>query len=101
MTYLDKSLGRLQEVLLSVGFGSFLVPVNNRLVRNTVGIVQNLDDTRESLHDSSVGVAVDLNGINEVNLGFGAVTEWLQDGGIGLPLVEGFDRTLSEKRNSP
>jgi len=84
---LDKSLSSLKEMLLSVGLGSLLVPVDDCLVRNTVGIIEYFDNASEGLHDSRVGVAVNLDCVDEVDLGLGAVAEWLKDGSVGLMSV--------------
>lgn len=40
--YLDKRGSRLQEVLLALRLGTFLVPINNSLIRDTVLVVQHL-----------------------------------------------------------
>ena len=71
-------------MLLPVRLGALLVPVDDRLVGDTVRVVQHFDDGGESLHDSRVGVAVDLDRVDEVHFGFGAVTEWLEDRRVGL-----------------
>jgi hypothetical protein len=42
LTNLDQALGGLQEVLSSLRLRSLLVPVDDRLIRDAVLIVQNL-----------------------------------------------------------
>lgn len=47
----------------TLGRGSLLSPVNDGLVRDTVGIVEDLENLGESLDHSSFGVTVDLGGV--------------------------------------
>jgi hypothetical protein len=61
---LDESLGGLEEMLFSLWFGSFCVPVNDCLVRDTIGIVQDLQQLCKRLHESCIGVAVDLGRVD-------------------------------------
>jgi hypothetical protein len=63
-THLDKSLGSLEEMLFSLWFGSFCMPVNDCLVRYTIGIVQDLQQLCKRLHESCIGVAVDLGRVD-------------------------------------
>lgn len=91
----DKRLRDLEEVLLALRLGALLEPVDDCLVRDTVGIVQNLEELRERLEDSSVLVAVDLECVDDVDLRLGAVGERLKSGGessdkgddVGVKLV--------------
>jgi len=78
--YLDESLRAFQKVLTTLGFGALLVPVDDRLVRNTVGVVENLENLREGLHDACILVTVHLDGVNELNLCFSVVGEGLDNG---------------------
>lgn len=85
---LDEGFRRLEEVLLSLRCSTFSGPVDNGLVRDTIGVVKNLEDLRECLDDSSVGVAVDLNGVDETDLDFGGITERFENGGVFDDLLE-------------
>lgn len=71
-------------MLLALRLGSLLVPVNDRLVRDTIGVVKDLDDAGERLHDSSVRVTVQLNGVDEADFSLGALTERLDERRSGL-----------------
>ena len=84
MTHLDHSLSHLQKVLLAIRLGALLVPVNNRLVRHDVLVVEELDDLGEGLEDTGVGVARDLDGVDQADLGFGAVGERGEEVSVGL-----------------
>ena len=42
IAYLDQGLGSLEEMLSTLGFGAFVVPVDDGLIGNTVFIIQNL-----------------------------------------------------------
>jgi hypothetical protein len=77
--YLDESLGGLEEVLLSLGLGTLGVPVDDCLIRDTVRVVQHLENLSEGLHESGVGVAVDLGRVDESNFGLGAFAEGFED----------------------
>lgn len=83
-TYLDEGFGALQEMLLALGLGALLVPVYDGLVRNTVLIIQNLENLRKRLDDARVFITIHLYDIDEGDFGLCAVTEWLEDGGIFL-----------------
>ena len=83
-THLDHGLGHLEEVLLAVGLGALLVPVDDGLVRHYVLVVEDLDDLGERLEDARVGVARDLDGVDEADLGFGAVGERREQRTVGL-----------------
>lgn len=84
MTDLDHGLSHLQKVLLAIRLGALLVPVNNCLVRHNVLVVEKLDDLGERLEDTGVGVARDLDGIDQADLGFGAVGERGEEVSVGL-----------------
>jgi len=63
-------------MLATLGLRALLVPVDDRLVRNTICIVQDLDDLRECLHNAGIFVALDLDGVDKSHLCFAIVTEW-------------------------
>lgn len=111
MTYLDKRLGGLEEVLPSLGLRALLVPVYDGLIRDTVFVVQNLQhaneyhrhahvnhaggahlkNLRERLHEARVFVTIHLHRVDEGDLSFGPVAEGLYDVAEGLstfPLSE-------------
>ncbi len=71
-------------MLFPLRFRTFLVPVDDRLIRDHVGIVEYLDELREGLDDAGIRVAVYLNGVDQTDLGFGAVTESFEDGCVCL-----------------
>jgi hypothetical protein len=71
-------------VLLAIRLGALLVPVNDRLVRYNVLVVEEFDDLGERLEDTGVGVARDLNGVDEADLGFGAVGKGGEEVSVGL-----------------
>ena len=71
-------------MLLPLRLRSLLKPVDDRLIRNAVGIVKYLDQLRERLDNAGVGIAIHLNGINEPHFGFGAIAESFEDGGVTL-----------------
>ena len=51
-TYLDERLGSLQDVLPALGLRALLVPVYDRLIRDTILVVQNL--AHDGQHADSV-----------------------------------------------
>jgi hypothetical protein len=57
-----------------------VMPVDDRLVGNTVRVVQDLDQLGKRLHESSVGVAVDLCRVEQTDFGLGTFAECLEDG---------------------
>lgn len=61
MIHLYEGFGSLQEMLLPLRLRSFLMPVNDSLVRNTIRVVKDLYELREGFDDSSIGIAVHLD----------------------------------------
>jgi hypothetical protein len=60
------------------------MPINDRLVRHAVLVVQDFEDVWEGLEQPSIGIAVDLDGVDQGHLGLGAVGECFEEGGVGL-----------------
>ena len=46
----------------------------------------NLDDLRESLQEASIGIAVDLNGVEQIDFRFGTIAEYLEDRSVSLSI---------------
>lgn len=44
--YLDQCLGAFEEMLPALRLGTFLVPINDCLIRDTIFVVQNLTRTK-------------------------------------------------------
>lgn len=78
--HLHESFSTLQEVLTALRFGTFLEPVDDSLIRNTVFVIQNLQNTvniildrsrdthfenlRESFDDTGVFITIHLDNVN-------------------------------------
>jgi hypothetical protein len=75
-------------VLLAIRFRALIVPVDDSLVRNDVGIVQDFDDLRESLENPGFLIAVYLDTVDQAHFSFGTVTECLQDRSMVLMNLE-------------
>ena len=93
--YLDQCLGSVQEMLPALGLRALLVPINDSLIRYTILIVQNLwprvqlrmnllkvahiathlENLWECFDDARVFIRVHLHGVDEGNLGLGAIAE--------------------------
>lgn len=55
------------------------MPVNDRLVRQAVLVVQDLQDLWEGLDDPSVFIAIHLDDVDQSNLCLGSVAERLEN----------------------
>jgi hypothetical protein len=84
MTHLDERLSSFQEVTLALRLGTLLCPVNDGLIADHVFIVEYLEELRECLDHASISVAVDLDGVDQPDLGFGVGCKGFEDGGQGL-----------------
>lgn len=90
----DKSLGALEEMLAALGLRALLVPIDNRLIRNTILIVQHLnhdpsqycnleeglhnaedwayfENLRERFNNPRILVTIHLNDVDERHLRLG------------------------------
>lgn len=83
-THVDESLSGLEEMLFALRLGAFLMPVDDGLVGDDVGIVEHFDNGGKGFHHTSVGVAVDLNCVEQADLGLGTVAERLEYGCLSL-----------------
>jgi hypothetical protein len=55
------------------------MPVDDRLVRHAILVVQDLEHLLERLHESCIGITVDLGRVDESYFGLCTVTECLKD----------------------
>lgn len=67
------------------------MPVYDRLVRYAILVVQDLEQLLERLHESGVGITINLSRVDEPDFCFGAITEFLQDRCSSL--VDQYDNT--------
>lgn len=78
-TYLDQRFRDFQEMLLSLRLSSFLMPVDDSLIRDAVFVIQNLEQLRKCLHNTGVFIAIHLYSVDQSDFCLGVVAEWLQN----------------------
>jgi len=71
-------------VLLPLWLCTLLVPINDRLIRYHIGVVEYLHELREGFDDSRIGVAVYLNGVDESDFSFRPIAEGFEYGSVRL-----------------
>ena len=71
-------------MLLALRLGSLGCPVDDGLIRHTVGVVEDLENLNKGFDDAGVGVAVDLDGVDEADFSLGSVAEGLENWCVAL-----------------
>lgn len=61
-THLNERFRRLDEMSLPLRDRSLLRPIDNGLIGDTIGVVEEFEDLGEGFHDAGFGVAVCLRG---------------------------------------